>query len=108
MIPLDTTTPSHPGHGARYPDSPDLARSPAPDLPRQPQPTHNNPPQPINNATPPKGVIAPSHFNPLSDSKYKLPENRITPTTKAHVEHRLARLTPHNRSITPTASSASA
>ncbi len=41
-------------------------------------------PQPTIKAIPPSGVIAPSHLMSVKLSAYKLPENMIVPTIKAH------------------------
>tara|TARA_Y100000031_G_scaffold18808_1_gene19138 strand:- start:69 stop:215 length:147 start_codon:yes stop_codon:yes gene_type:complete len=34
------------------------------------------------NDNPPRGVIAPTHFNPVMERTYKLPEKRQIPATK--------------------------
>ena len=41
-------------------------------------------PQPIIKATPPSGVIAPSHLMSVKLRAYKLPEKTIVPAIKAH------------------------
>src|SRR5258707_12196247 len=66
--------------------------------------------QPRRNATPPSGVIAPSHVTPDTASAYKLPENKTVPARNnqpAAVSH--GDPSEENRPRTmPTASNASA
>jgi hypothetical protein len=38
---------------------------------------------PTRKASPPRGVMAPNQRAPVRDKRYKLPENRIVPATKA-------------------------
>jgi hypothetical protein len=45
---------------------------------------------PAMNASPPRGVIAPSHRTPVSANAYKLPEKRTVPTTKSHPAQQLS------------------